>query len=257
MIKLSSLAEAIELGRTYSGSLGFVPSLGGLHQGHQKLIEQALVENDEVVVSLFLNPIQFDSKKDLESYPGTLEADLKFLKKLGVHKVWTPGVDEIYPKTKPQFIVQHQEYREILCAKARPGHLDGVLTIVLKLLLALKPNKAYFGEKDFLQLRLIEDMVHDFYLQTEIIEVPTHRTKEGVAYSTRNSKLSPEGYKKAVLFAELLRSVSDISGLEKELISHNIEIDYLEEHFKNRFAAVFIEGVRLIDHQELNQIGSL
>lgn len=236
---------AKELGK--KKSIGFVPTMGGLHQGHFALIEQAKKDNDICVVSIFLNPTQFDNKEDLATYPAFLQDDIKALKDLSVSILFAPQFSEIYPDNY-QYKVSENSFSQELCGAHRPGHFYGVLTVVLKLLNIIKPHRAYFGEKDYQQLQLIQGMVKAFFLETQIVSSPTIRDEKGLALSSRNKKLSPEGLKKARYFASELKTNKSLSELKESLNKKGIQVDYLEEKKQRRFAAVNIENVRLIDN---------
>ena len=169
--------------------MGFVPTMGALHDGHARLIEDARSDCDAVAVSIFVNPLQFDRPDDLERYPRTLEADLAICRTLGVDLVFTPAPSEMYP-TPPACTVDVGSLADHLCGRFRPGHFRGVATVVLKLLNIVQPQRAYFGQKDAQQLAIIRRMVRDFDLPIDIVGVPTVREGDGVALSSRNRLLS-------------------------------------------------------------------
>jgi pantoate--beta-alanine ligase len=173
-------------------SVGFVPTMGALHDGHASLVRLAAGECDKVVASIFVNPTQFNNADDLKKYPRTLEADLVILKAAGCHAVFCPAVEEMYT---PEKRTEHWDFGLLstsLEGHFRPGHFDGVLTIVKKLFQAVHPNKAFFGEKDFQQLTLIKRMVVEEEFPIEIIAAPTIRETSGLAMSSRNRRLSEE-----------------------------------------------------------------
>jgi len=184
--------------------VGFVPTMGALHEGHGRLIETARQRGDHVVVSIFVNPLQFDRKDDLERYPRTLEADLKICNDLGVELVFAPGVDEMYP-VEPLCTVTVKRITDGLCGRFRPGHFDGVATVVAKLFDIVQPEVAYFGEKDAQQLAVIRRMVIDVNLPVEIVGVATVREADGLALSSRNVRLSPEERSKSTALYRALR----------------------------------------------------
>jgi pantoate--beta-alanine ligase len=184
--------------------VGFVPTMGALHEGHGRLIETARQRGDHVVVSIFVNPLQFDRKDDLERYPRTLEADLKICNELGVEVVFAPGVDEMYP-VEPLCTVTVKRITDGLCGRFRPGHFDGVATVVAKLFDIVQPEAAYFGEKDAQQLAVIRRMVIDMNLPVEIVGVATVREADGLALSSRNVRLSPEERSKSTALYRALR----------------------------------------------------
>lgn len=172
------------------GTLGLVPTMGALHAGHARLIEQARQECQTVVVSIFINPLQFDRREDLEKYPRTLPTDAELCEKLGVDLVFAPAPAEMYP-TGSTLTVDPGRIADHLCGRHRPGHFRGVATVVLKLLNVIQPNRAYFGQKDAQQLAIIRRMVTDFDLPVEVVPVPTVREPDGLALSSRNQQLTP------------------------------------------------------------------
>lgn len=184
--------------------VGFVPTMGALHRGHGRLIEVARRRGAAVAVSIFVNPLQFDRKDDLERYPRTLEADLKICNELGVTFVFAPSVDEMYP-VEPRCTVAVKRLTDNLCGRFRPGHFDGVATVVSKLFDIVQPDDAYFGEKDAQQLAVIRRLVVDLNMPIEIVGVPTVREADGLAMSSRNTRLSPEERSKAIVLYRALR----------------------------------------------------
>ena len=184
--------------------VGFVPTMGALHEGHGRLIETARQRGDHVVVSIFVNPLQFDREDDLERYPRTLEADLTICNDLGVELVFAPAVDEMYP-VEPLCTVSVKRITDGLCGRFRPGHFDGVATVVAKLFDIVQPEVAYFGEKDAQQLAVIRRMVIDVNIPVEIVGVATVREADGLALSSRNVRLSPEERSKATALYRALR----------------------------------------------------
>ena len=232
-------------------SIGFIPTMGALHNGHLSLIKMSQKENKYTVVSLFLNPTQFNNSNDLKTYPSSLEEDIQILKSFSVDYVFMPEASSIYFDNY-RFQVEEKEFSNELCGKDRPGHFTGVLTVVMKLLNIVNPDKAYFGEKDYQQLNLIKDMVSAFFMKVEIISGPTVRDDNGLALSSRNRRLNTEALKKAHIFAKKLKQKEiKINDLQQELEQNGIEVDYLEEKFNRRFAAVKINDVRLIDNVPL------
>jgi pantoate--beta-alanine ligase len=221
--------------------------MGALHEGHLTLMRKARAENDIVVASIFVNPTQFNNPDDLKKYPRTLDEDLKAISTAGVDYLFSPEINDMYPDDY-KYKVTESSFSKILCGAHRPGHFDGVLSIVMKLFNIIKPTKAYFGEKDYQQLKLIQGMVESFFMSIEIVPVPTVRDEKGLALSSRNLRLSPEGILKAQNFANILKQNKSLAEIKSEMIKQNIEVEYLEEHFGRKFAAVHIEGVRLIDN---------
>jgi pantoate--beta-alanine ligase len=228
-------------------SIGFVPTMGALHSGHLELVREARKNSDFVVVSIFVNPTQFNNLDDYNKYPITFSADQALLEQESVDVLFAPTADLIYADQK-RFSVTEKNHVLELCGKTRPGHFNGVLTVVLKLLQITQPTQVFMGEKDFQQLHLIEEMVSAFFIPTKIVSCPTVRDEKGLALSSRNARLSPEGLEKAQVFAQALKTETDLSTLETYLQLHGIQVDYLEEKYGRRFAAVFIDDVRLIDN---------
>lgn len=234
----------------HNRSVGFVPTMGALHQGHLSLIEKSQKENDITIVSIYLNETQFNDRKDLATYPSNLEQDIYELKQMAVTALFLPKYQDMYPDNY-NYQVHEKTFSQELCGQNRPGHFDGVLTVVLKLLNIVEPTKAYFGEKDYQQLTLIKGMVESFFMKTEIIACPIQRNEAGLALSSRNKKLSPQELEKAELFAKLLKQEKDLNKLNTKLTENHIDVDYLKVINKRRFAAVRIGSVRLIDNVEV------
>jgi len=248
---IADLKASLSLNTGSEASVGFVPTMGALHKGHASLVTRARRENDLVVVSVFVNPTQFNDPRDLEKYPRTREADLEVLSKNGADVVWFPLFDEIYADAY-RYQVQETELSRVLCGRSRPGHFTGMLSVVTKLLQLVRPSKAYFGEKDFQQLELVRGLVKSFFIPTDIVACETARDEAGLALSSRNARLSPTGLATARSFArELARDERNIATVRAALARLPLEIDYLEDLNGRRFAAVMIEGVRLIDNRPL------
>lgn len=236
-----------DLGRK---KIGFVPTMGALHKGHTSLIERSVRENDFTVASIFVNPTQFNDSKDLQNYPRTFDDDLNLLKELKVDFLFYPDYDEVY-KDNFKYKVSESELSKILCGKFRPGHFEGVLTVVMKLLNIIKPNKAYFGEKDYQQYLLIDGMCKAFFLDVEIVPCPIVREPEGLALSSRNTLLTPEEKNFAQNFPRLLRTKKPCESIRKELEELGFTVDYIEEIGNRRFGAAHVGKVRLIDNVEI------
>ena len=192
-----------ELTKYNSKNIGFVPTMGALHSGHISLVERCVKENDVCVVSVFVNPTQFNDKADLERYPRTEEADKKLLEAAGCDIVFMPGVEEMYPEEDTR-VFNFSSIETVMEGKYRPGHFNGVAQIVSKLFDAVEPTRSYFGEKDFQQVAIIRDMVRQLNLPVEIIACPIIREESGLARSSRNELLSAEERKKAALISQVL-----------------------------------------------------
>lgn len=188
---ISELRETLAKTRRDGHGIGLVPTMGALHRGHGRLIELAREQSDCVVVSIFVNPLQFNQQQDYERYPRPLAADLEFCSTSGAGVVFAPPIEEMYPHAQ----LAHADVARVtehLCGKFRPGHFRGVTTVVLKLLNIVQPDRAYFGEKDAQQLAAIRRMVADLNVPVEIVPVATVREADGLALSSRNQHLSPE-----------------------------------------------------------------
>jgi len=195
--------------------IGFVPTMGALHEGHLSLIKKARSENQTVVVSIFVNPTQFLEGEDLDKYPKKLEADAKICELAGVDYIFAPNINDMYNDDDEVLIKAPKVRGYILEGHFRPGHFDGVLQIVLKLFNIVKPKKAYFGKKDAQQLALIKQMVKNLFLDIEIIEGETVREKTGLALSSRNVYLSSEEKQRALSISKSLKLAAKLSVKEK------------------------------------------
>ena len=217
---VSDFQQNIDCLRLGGISVGFVPTMGALHKGHLKLMEQALSENPIVAVSIFVNPNQFNNPNDLTNYPRTLEEDLKKCKEVGASIIFTPTVDEVYPKPD-QRVFDFGSLDKVMEGKHRQGHFNGVAQVVSRLFDIVKPNRAYFGQKDFQQLAIIRKMVEQLSLNIEIVACPTVREKDGLAMSSRNALLTPEHRQSAPIIAKtLLEARNNTMGLSvKEMIA--------------------------------------
>lgn len=195
---VKELKEKIDAFRNENKTVGLVPTMGALHKGHASLVSRSVNENDVTVVSVFVNPTQFNDKNDLENYPRTLEADCKLLEKQGTTIVFAPTVEEVYPEPDTRSF-SYPPTDSVMEGAFRPGHFNGVCQIVSKLFMFVEPDKAYFGEKDFQQIAVIKAMVNDYRqqkaewaLRLKICPCPIVREKDGLALSSRNTLLAPE-----------------------------------------------------------------
>ncbi len=234
-----------------AGDTGFVPTLGALHEGHLALLRRARAENARAWVSIFVNPAQFDDPGDLERYPRTRDEDLALLRDAGCDLVFVPRAEEIY-RDQYRYRVTENVLSKELEGAARPGHFDGVLTVVLKLLMLTRPERAYFGEKDFQQLQLVEGLVHAFFLDTKIVRCPTEREPDGLARSSRNRLLTPaERARAPALHRVLAESVArrrQPEDAKAALESEGFQVEYVADRDGRRLAAVRLGRVRLIDN---------
>ncbi len=257
------LRQSSENGGRKRNTLGFVPSMGALHQGHLSLVRRALAEQSYCLVSIFVNPAQFDDPNDLASYPSTLESDLALMQEAGVQAVFLPKAASVYPNGY-RFRVSEEQVSTRFCGTHRPGHFDGVLTVVSKLLNLTQAHAAYFGLKDYQQYSLVRDMARDFFLKTAIVGCPTVREADGLAMSSRNVRLSPSQRKLAPQFYKILQnSVQTKLGVnivspdhvKNELTAVGFDVDYVEDLIDStssrRLAAIRLGPIRLIDNVEL------
>lgn len=280
MIILRNLSEAqmlINELKKQKRSIGFVPTMGALHQGHISLVEQAKAQNDFILVSIFVNPTQFNNSEDLEKYPRTEAEDTFLLEKAGVDAVFIPSVEDMYPQGANSQSFQLNGLENQMEGKFRPGHFDGVGTIVNRFFEIIQPTKAYFGEKDFQQLRIIQQMVENLNLDLEIVPVAIKREEDGLAMSSRNKRLTEEMRSESPIIYQILQKAKDFlvnnsieatkKMVEKEFATTNLELEYFEiadentlesvsefdsSHNIRAFIAVFAGEIRLIDNLKLN-----
>lgn len=237
--------------RSLKGSVGFVPTMGALHRGHGSLLERSVAENDHTVLSIFLNSTQFNKPEDLDCYPRTWKRDLRLACSLGVDAVVTPKHDDLYADGF-RYQVDETEFSRELCGRHRSRHFTGVLTVVMKLLNIVRPDRAYFGEKDYQQLLLIRDMCQAFFMDVEIVGCKTVREDDGLALSSRNENLDVTSRAKAALLNTLIRSGLDDSTVAAALQEAGFCVDYIISREGRRFAAASLDSggrsVRLIDN---------
>ena len=272
-----TLVDYIERHKEMGKKIGFAPTMGALHLGHISLYETAKKENDEIISSIFVNPTQFNNPDDFEKYPQTLENDLKLLEKAGVDAVYVPKAIDIYPEGLKSKHYDFDGLDNEMEGKYRPGHFDGVGTVVEELLRQVQPHNAYFGEKDYQQLAIIKKMVEKTKLPVKIHGVPTLRENSGLAMSSRNLRLTEKRRKEATIIYETLLkvkewfkvlSVKEIKErVEKIFQDSNFELEYfiiadektLKEtdfFYKDKsyraFIVAYADDVRLIDNMHLD-----
>lgn len=260
-------------------SIGFVPTMGALHHGHLSLLKNSLSENDVTVMSIFVNPTQFNNAEDLNKYPRTLDRDVQIMQDLSNNIiVYAPEVADIYEGNTVSESFNYDGLENQMEGKHRPGHFDGVGTIVKRLFEIVKPNKAYFGEKDFQQLQIVKKLVTKYNIPVEVIGCPIHREANGLAMSSRNERLSVIAKEKAAIIYQILLAAKDFfqthsteettKYVEDEFKKHtDFQLEYFEiadettllpisEKESNKkyrgFIAIFIENIRLIDNISLN-----
>jgi pantoate--beta-alanine ligase len=251
---IESVAQWRTLRATLPSGIGFVPTMGALHAGHAALIERARGENEIVVVSIYVNPTQFDQASDLAAYPVPLDADLRLLADLRVDYVLLPSYAEIYPDGF-RFRVEETQFSRELCGAHRAGHFTGVLTVVAKLLNLVHAQRAYFGEKDYQQYELIRDMAAALFIDTAIVPCRTVRESDGLALSSRNVRLDADGRRLAPNFHRLLEESTCDAEAAAQLRCLGFDVDYVATVRGRRFGAVRVkcgaDSVRLIDNVEV------
>lgn len=233
-------------------SLGFVPTMGALHRGHMSLIKKSVKNNDVTICSIFVNPTQFNNTSDLTNYPITFHDDKKLLDNEGCDYIFLPNKEMIYPDDY-NYMVSEKKYSKNYCGAHRPGHFDGVLTVVLKLINITSCDNAYFGEKDWQQYKLIKGMADALFLQTNIIRCPLIREDDGLAFSSRNKNLTAEQRLLAPEFNRVISSDKPTIEMKKELTSLGFIVDYIETEDEKQtsgrlLAAASLGEVRLIDN---------
>lgn len=271
-----TLIDYVERQREMGKKIGFAPTMGALHEGHLSLYKAAKKENDEVISSIFVNPTQFNNPDDFQKYPKTLEKDLELLEKADVDAVYVPNVEEMYPDGLNSKKYDFDGLENEMEGKYRPGHFDGVGTIVEELFRQAQPHNAYFGEKDYQQLAIIKKMVEKTKLPVKIHGVPTLREEDGLALSSRNVRLTETQRKEATIIYETLTKVKEwfkVISLEeiKQRVTDifrnsNFELEYFviadeetlkeanaidEEKEYRAFIVAYADTVRLIDNMHL------
>jgi pantoate--beta-alanine ligase len=242
-----------QLGPAHAGSIGLVPTMGALHDGHLALLRAARTENDTVVMSLFVNPAQFGDDADLARYPRDEERDLAVARGTGVDVVFAPAAEEMYPPGF-QTWVEVKELGSVLEGRFRPGHFRGVATIVLKLLVIVGPTRVYFGQKDAQQVEVVRRMISDLALDVELRVLPTVREPDGLALSSRNVLLSADQRTRALTLSRALATRDREAALALLEASNGIEIDYVERADfdpPTLAGAIRVGSTRLIDNVPL------
>lgn len=269
-----ALRNQVNQWRTEKAKVAFVPTMGNLHDGHLQLVREAKKQADKVIVSIFVNPMQFGPNEDFDSYPRTMDEDSKKLAELATDCLFAPTVKEMYPHgLETQTTVANPTLGEILCGASRPAFFPGICTVVAKLFNMVQPDMAFFGEKDFQQLTIIKKMVKDLCFPIEIVGVPTVREEDGLAMSSRNNYLSTGNRQSATFVYRLLKQAeekirsgeADFQNIEKnsleELSKSGFKPDYFSIRNKTNldpakaadknliiFAAADLDGTRLIDN---------
>lgn len=245
---IKELKQYLNKERESKKQIGFVPTMGALHAGHISLVRKCVDENDVTVVSIFVNPTQFNDKRDLETYPRTPEQDFALLEAAGCDYVFAPNEKEIYPETDTR-VFNFGRVAEVMEGKFRPGHFNGVGQVVSKLFDIVEPQKAYFGEKDFQQIAVIREMVHILNQPVEIIACPILREADGLALSSRNTRLTPEQRQKAPRIARVLKESTNFVGKK----SVRDTIDFVV-HAINEEPDMKVEYYEIVDAKTLEAI---
>jgi len=232
--------------RGLAGSVGFVPTMGALHEGHISLIKASVAQNDHTIVSIFVNPTQFLPGEDLDAYPRKIEADLKICQLAGVDAIFLPTPDTMYEKVEPALKAPKTK-GYILEGVTRPGHFDGVLQVVLKLLNLTRPTRAYFGKKDAQQLYLIQNMVRRLFLDTEIVPCEIVRESDGLALSSRNLYLSDDERRQALLLSKALKSAT------RRIMEGEHDAEAIKAHMHEILSPLAVEYVEIVD-REFNRL---
>lgn len=250
---VAELREAVATARNEGAVIGLVPTMGALHEGHVSLVRAARSDCGFVVVSIFVNPLQFGANEDLDAYPRDLENDVKACTEAGADLIFAPEVSEVYPEPMAT-VVSVEGVSEGLCADSRPGHFDGVSTVVAKLFNLVLPDRAYFGRKDAQQLAVISRMVRDLAFPVEVVGCPTVREAEGLAMSSRNQYLDEAGRRGAVAIFRGLRRASEmaVAGEMRSSALENAVIDEVE-----REPLLMLEYCSLRDADSIEPLGEL
>lgn len=245
---ITELRKELDAYRADGKSIGFVPTMGALHQGHASLVRRAVEENNVSVVSVFVNPTQFNDKNDLKNYPRNLQADCALLESVGVTIVFAPEVEEMYPEPDTRSF-GFAPLDTVMEGKCRPGHFNGVAQIVSKLFYAVEPDNAYFGEKDFQQLAIIREMVKQLDLKVNIVGCPIVRETDGLALSSRNMLLSNEERERALVISRTLFASVEYAA------SHTLaETKFFVEEKINTVEGLQLEYFQIVDGYTLQEL---
>ena len=244
---LSTLRKEIKTARQANKTIGLVPTMGFLHEGHLSLIRQASQENDLVILSIFVNPIQFGMGEDFEEYPRDLEGDASLAEQSGCHIIYAPTIKEMYPKGYATYVdVEH--LTEGLCGASRPGHFRGVTTVVAKLFNIVTPDHAYFGQKDAQQVLVIQRMAKDLNMDLNVVIMPTIREADGLAMSSRNTYLTPQQRNAATILSRSLREAeAKIRNGERDT---NVIIQFMNQTIAKEPLAN-IDYIDIVDTEEI------
>ncbi len=248
--KVDELRSAVAAARNDEKTIGLVPTMGALHGGHRSLVERARRENDVVVVSVFLNPTQFNNKEDLRTYPRTAQADAAMLEECGVDIAFMPTVEEIYPEPDTR-VFDLGPVAQVMEGAMRPGHFNGVCQIVSKLFEMSQPTRAYFGEKDFQQIAVIRAMAHQLGFKLDIVQCPCVREADGLAKSSRNVRLTPEVRRVAPNIYGTLRASLDFARHHSVEQTHDWVVATI-----NAWPEMEVEYFSIVDGTTLQPVAS-
>jgi len=252
---IETLAQAGDERARMEGSVGFVPTMGYLHEGHLSLVRRARTESDHVVVSIFVNPIQFGPGEDYDRYPREPERDLRLLEAEHVDVIFAPTVEEMYPPGFDDWVEVHGPLVSRIEGAARPGHFRGVTTVVARLFRIIRPHHAYFGQKDAQQLRVIRQMVRDRALPVEIVPLPTIRDMDGLALSSRNVYLSPKEREATLVLPRALALAQEMFQ-EQGVWDADLVRSSLEQYIR-RVPGVNLEYVSIADEETLEELDAI
>lgn len=245
---VSGLNLALQSSRSKGDSIGFVPTMGALHEGHATLIRQSIAENECTVVSLFVNPTQFNNRNDLLLYPRTPEVDEQLLQELGVNILFAPSVEEVYPEPDNR-VFDFGILDKVMEGRYRPGHFNGVAQVVSRLFSFVQPDKAYFGEKDFQQLAIVREMTAMLHIPVEIVGVPIVREKSGLAMSSRNQRLSLAEQEQA---SQIYHVLSESLQKKRDNAPHQIASWVVQEI--NNVPGLRVEYYEIVDGYSLQPL---
>ena len=245
---IAELKSLLDTYRKEEKTIALVPTMGALHAGHASLVKRSVAENGVTVVSVFVNPTQFNDKNDLKNYPRTLEADCRLLEQVGADVVFAPAVDEMYPEEDTRSF-SFAPLDTVMEGACRPGHFNGVAQIVSKLFYAVEPDRAYFGEKDFQQLAIIREMVRQLALPVEIVGCPIVRENDGLAMSSRNTLLSAEERERALTISRTL-----FESLEHAKSNDLASTKAFVENVINFTEGLCLEYYQIVDGNTLQEI---
>lgn len=247
---ISQMQKEIQSLKNDKLSIGYVPTMGYLHEGHVRLVKRAREENDIVIMSIFVNPLQFGPNEDLDAYPRDFERDSEIAKNEKVDYIFYPSVEEMYP-SKPSVTLVVQKRVDVLCGSSRPGHFDGVATVLAKLFHIIQPTRAYFGMKDAQQVAVVDGLITDLHFPIELIPVETVREEDGLAKSSRNVRLTSKEREEASVLYKSLKEA------EKQIRAGERDIDVIILNMKNTISSNSsgaVEYIEIYSYPELENL---